>query len=135
MKLIVIPANTGLPSNYHVVQYINRKQVIDDIITQYERHSRDIPIMVFADNMIPCDLNVLEIKRITSEVVNTVTARNSIKTRTHYIRSSSGQLTYAIRYRDEEGWTCTCPDFTFRGNNHCKHIRRVGSNPEEFMND
>jgi len=50
------------------------------------------------------------------------------------VQSSTGHLTYTVRYRDEDGWSCTCPSFTYH-QGYCKHIRQVLANPNEFMND
>ena len=68
------------------------------------------------------------------EVVKRVWASQNIKKKDHYVQSSAGHLTYTVRYRDEDGWTCTCPAFTYQ-QGYCKHIRQVLANPQEFMSN
>jgi len=144
MRQILVPKNMGgaampyayIPDRpYHIVQYITREQTIGALVALYQNSTvANLDVMKFVDILLPYGISVFNLKRISDEVVKRVWASQNIKKKDHYVQSSTGHLTYTVRYRDEDGWSCTCPSFTYH-QGYCKHIRQVLANPQEFMSN
>ncbi len=66
----------------------------------------------------------LESRRIAGEALAKLKGQIEKSHDFYQVRSSTGDKFYKVTPRDE-GWFCSCPDFTIRGVPACKHIFAV----------